>query len=565
MSGSPSSSTPTLREAPAGAGAAGEAALRRRMVRLACTPALVVALAAAGVVTYLWATWEPDDATAVNTDLGDAAALSVLAGALLVTVAALVGGVRGALTQARTAREQHAALRGTAEAAVARAAALERRERAATAAGAGEGDSTQGLQAVDRVAVFVNLARRLQSLLHREIKVLDELENQIEDPEILKGVFQVDHLATRIRRYAENLAVLGGAVSRRQWTRPVPLTEILRSSAAEVEHYQRVKLVPPIEGTIRGQAVADVIHLLSELVENATVYSAPQTQVLLRTSHVTAGLAIEVEDRGLGMTDDEQRRMNALLADPEHVDVAALLTDGRIGLYVVGTLARRHGIAVQLRGNIYGGLQAVLVLPHTMLGGQENQTAPGAAAPADTALDAPAPTSAAAATAASAARPQRGRHAAPAAPPSPPPAPPADRPPGADAGARGRPPVDRDEGTAPASCVGPAARPHPSAPDGEAPAGERADRRGPASAGGPVGRQQEAPEGRPRLPQRRKQEHIAPQLRETQTSGTPGADAVHDPGLMAAFQRGVGRADAEASGRTPYDGDSSPHQEETRS
>ncbi|MBO8196180.1 sensor histidine kinase, partial [Streptomyces oryzae] len=368
------SPTHTLREAPA-AGVAGDAALRRRMVRLAYAPALAVALAAAGAVTYLWITWEPDEATTVHTGFGDAASLWVLGAALVVAAAAVVLGVRGAAAQARTTLERYAELWRVAE---------HSRAQRTTEEQAG---GAPGLQDADRVAVFVNLARRLQSLLHREIRVLDELENQVEDPDILKGVFQVDHLTTRIRRYAENLAVLGGAVSRRQWTKPVPLTEILRSAAAEVEHYQRVKLVPPIEGTVRGQAVADVIHLLSELVENATVYSAPQTQVLLRTSRVTAGLAIEVEDRGLGMTDDEQRRMNALLADPEGVDVAALLTDGRIGLYVVGTLARRHGVAVQLRSNIYGGIQAVLVLPHAMLGGQERADdirppAPPAAPPA---------------------------------------------------------------------------------------------------------------------------------------------------------------------------------------
>ncbi|WP_267881160.1 sensor histidine kinase [Streptomyces niger] len=219
-----------------------------------------------------------------------------------------------------------------------------------------------------KVEVFVNLARRLQSLVHREIELLDELENRVEDPDLLKGLFHVDHLATRIRRHAENLAVLGGAISRRQWSRPVTMTEVMRSSIAEVEQYPRVKLVPPIEGTLRGHAVADVIHLLAELVENATVFSAPHTHILLRAQLVTAGLAVEVEDRGLGMDLDEQDRMNALLADPDHVDVAELLNDGRIGLFVVSSLARRHGIVVRLQSNIYGGVQAVLILPQGLLG-----------------------------------------------------------------------------------------------------------------------------------------------------------------------------------------------------
>ncbi|MER6080019.1 ATP-binding protein, partial [Streptomyces sp. NPDC001833] len=223
-----------------------------------------------------------------------------------------------------------------------------------------------------KLEVFVNLARRLQSLVHREISILDELENEIEDPDLLKGLFHVDHLATRIRRHAENLAVLGGAVSRRQWSNPVPMTEVLRSAIAEVEQYSRVKLVPPIDGELRGHAVADVIHLLAELVENATVFSAPHTQVLLRANLVTSGLAVEVEDRGLGMPVGEQSKMNALLADPDQVNVASLLADGRIGLFVVSQLARRHGINVRLQTNIYGGVQAVLVVPQGLLG-----TAPG--------------------------------------------------------------------------------------------------------------------------------------------------------------------------------------------
>ncbi|MEW2567416.1 ATP-binding protein [Streptomyces sp. NPDC047070] len=222
-----------------------------------------------------------------------------------------------------------------------------------------------------KVEVFVNLARRLQSLVHREISILDELENEIEDPDLLKGLFHVDHLATRIRRHAENLAVLGGAVSRRQWSNPVSMTEVLRSATAEVEQYSRVKLVPPIDGTVRGHAVADVIHLLAELVENATVFSAPHTQVLLRANVVTSGLAVEVEDRGLGMPLAEQHKMNALLADPDQVNVASLLQDGRIGLFVVSQLARRHGIAVRLQTNIYGGVQAVLVVPQALLGDED--------------------------------------------------------------------------------------------------------------------------------------------------------------------------------------------------
>jgi hypothetical protein len=218
------------------------------------------------------------------------------------------------------------------------------------------------------VEIFVNLSRRLQSLVHREIQLLDGLENEVEDPDLLKGLFQVDHLATRIRRHAENLAVLGGSVSRRQWSRPVALTEVLRSAVAEVEHYSRVKLVPPIEGTLPGHAVASVIHLIAELIENATMFAPPHTQVLLRVQPVTAGMAIEVEDRGLGMQRADLDRVNRLLADSGSTDLDELLRDGRIGLYVVSVIARQHGVVVQLQPNIFGGIQAVVVLPAALLG-----------------------------------------------------------------------------------------------------------------------------------------------------------------------------------------------------
>ncbi|MFF9391120.1 ATP-binding protein [Streptomyces griseoluteus] len=383
-----------------------------------------------------------------------------------------------------------------------------------------------------KLEVFVNLARRLQSLVHREISILDELENEIEDPDLLKGLFHVDHLATRIRRHAENLAVLGGAVSRRQWSNPVDMTEVLRSAIAEVEQYSRVKLVPPVEGELRGHAVADVIHLLAELVENATVFSAPQTQVLLRANLVTSGLAIEVEDRGLGMPVEEQHRMNALLADPDQVNVASLLADGRIGLYVVSQLARRHGISVRLQTNIYGGVQAVLVVPQGLLGAQAGAV-PGvegvAAGPGQEVAGPGAEVAGAVGTAApgTPSAPATGRHrqvtrrgSDDVAPPPPLPmrgaqeqrANPADAVPGIGAGEQAV--AEADAGVLPTPRVGAA----PSAAE------------------------------RPSLPRRRAQEHIVPQLR-----GGPvprqGNDVVvgHDPRLMAAFQRGIGLAESQQS------------------
>ena len=228
-------------------------------------------------------------------------------------------------------------------------------------------DKVFGGRADQRVEIFVNLARRMQSLVHREIELLDELEAKVEDPDLLKYLFAVDHLATRLRRQTESLAVLGGSSSRRQWTRQVTMHEVLRAGVGEVEHYSRVKVMPPVEGVLRGAAVTDGIHLIAELVENATKFSSPDTTVLLRALQVPAGVAIEIEDRGLGMLPSDQQRLNGLLADPDRVDVDELLRDGRIGLYVVATLARRHGIRVRLQNNIYGGTQATVMLPKSLL------------------------------------------------------------------------------------------------------------------------------------------------------------------------------------------------------
>lgn len=417
-----------------------------------------------------------------------------------------------------------------------------------------------------KVEVFVNLARRLQSLVHREIQLLDELENEVEDPELLKGLFHVDHLATRIRRHAENLAVLGGAISRRQWSNPVTMTEVLRSAIAEVEQYPRVKLVPPIDGTLRGHAVADVIHLLAELVENATLFSAPHTQVLLRAQHVTAGLAVEVEDRGLGMPLGEQDKMNALLTDPDQVNVAHLLQDGRIGLFVVSALARRHGIAVRLQSNIYGGVQAVLVLPQGLLGaesggltqneGHQPSTGPRIAATAPPQL----PRSAATAqprTAGTAARPQPEPHPHPRPRSEPHPIPGAqpylqsEPPPHLQAHPQPLPaqrePVRVSDRLEPLPVRGDHdERPRPAAPQ---PGYDHTpSRQEPAADPRDTDVDPLRPHavrdtmGRPQLPKRRSQEHLVPQLRDAPAPRKDDEPALHDPGLMAAFQRGIGLA-----------------------
>lgn len=356
------------------------------------------------------------------------------------------------------------------------------------------------------VEVFVNLSRRLQSLVHREIKLLDALENEVEDPDLLKGLFQVDHLATRIRRHAENLAVLGGSVSRRQWSRPVALTEVLRSAIAEVEHYSRVKLVPPIEGTMPGHAVASVIHLVAELIENATMFAPPHTHVLLRTQQVTAGVAIEVEDRGLGMQRADQDRANQLLSNPDFVELDDLLRDGRIGLYVVSVIARQHGVVVQLQTNIYGGTQAVVILPRLLVG-----SSAAAAVPATSVPTAPAPT------------PALGQGQAQPSIPERPPLPAAHVVPAQVSPAAG-PPVYSDNGYNVADNSAPTAA-YPQVV--------------------PAVREQRP--ARPPLPRRHSQSHMAPQLRLGPSGPATDPAGEHNPGLMASFMSGVAQAEAHAS------------------
>lgn len=294
--------------------------------------------------------------------------------------------------------------------------------------------------------------------------------------------------------------------------------------------------------------MADVIHLLAELVENATVFSAPHTQVLLRAQQVTAGLALEVEDRGLGMPGNEQRRMNALLADPDQVNVAHLLQDGRIGLFVVASLARRHGIAVRLQSNIYGGTQAVLVLPQSLLGVEGDAPAAEGSAP----VPAPGPVH----------RPpaedERGGHHRPNPSPSPGPGP-------------GLQPSAGRQPYVPSQPLRLHQPPQQAQGQGEAPPlplrAERLDRPTPAEAGPGIRSTDDVPDalhsepgvvrgtmGRPQLPRRANQEHLVPQLREAPAPRTEDEQALHDPGLVAAFRRGIELAEA----RSESEGDPAP-------
>ncbi|MET8539826.1 ATP-binding protein [Kitasatospora sp. NPDC004799] len=215
--------------------------------------------------------------------------------------------------------------------------------------------------------VFLNIARRTQILIHRQISMLDALEREHEDPELLRELFAVDHLATRMRRNAENLVILGGALPARRWRTAVPVVNVLRSAVSETESYSRVVVRGVPRVSLDGQAVADVIHLVAELIENGTTFSPPYAQVQVSAQEVPEGLSVEVEDRGLGMTEEEYQRLNAYLADPPELDVSALGDDLRLGLFVVARLAARHEVRVSLRPSPYGGTRAVVLVPSALL------------------------------------------------------------------------------------------------------------------------------------------------------------------------------------------------------
>jgi len=371
-----------------------------------------------------------------------------------------------------------------------------------------------------RREVFVKLARRLQSLVNRAIGQIDTLERDIEDPEILRGLFGVDHLVTRVRRQAENIAVLGGEAPQRRSVKPVSVYAVLRSAVAEIEHYKQISIIGVEGAHLHGHVVAEIIHLLAELLENATTFSAPDSgKVVLRAQKVTAGLAIEVQDRGLGMNPEDLEQINHLLDGSTTIDITELLGDGRIGLAVVKQLAGRHHVRVRLQTNVFGGIDAAIVLPHQLL--------------VDPQAENPAPAPGLAPKVSPVPRNAPGSEVHP---------PLAATPVGNDL-PHSTTPLPTREPRQP----GPAGPPSPTAVPAPAPAPARAALHG----GGP---EQSAP---PPLPQRHGS-HLSPQLREpaSPTLPLPG----HTTNLMAAVQQGRGRERTDDDTPTPP---GQPHQNTT--
>ncbi len=437
--------------------------------------------------------------------------------------------------------------------------------------------------------VFLSIAHRSQTLIHRQLRLLDRMERDQEDPAQLTELFKLDHLATRSRRNAENLLILGGENPGRTWHRPMPLVDVVRGAISESGDYTRVQRNHIARVSVVGPAVADVIHLVAELVDNATTFSPPHTRVMLSSEQVPNGVSIEIEDRGLGMQEDEFEAANALLSDPPEFDVMRLNEKMRLGLFVVSRLARRHDIKVWLRSSPYGGVQAIVLLPPEIIadaaplppgrpeedtgeqpvaigalsrkrpesGGDllkgsstgENPALPSAGAAPEARTAAPSGTGGAGGEDAGEPKDGAGKDAAA-------PAPSGDRPPLPRRG-RGAPAANGPttasglprRGAAPADA---------DANGGGAASEAPAEKSGANGGGAPNGSAPAAPpdaSGRPPLPKRTPQTNLAPQLAEScpEMEDRQAAPASHDPERseklrrnMAAFQAGTLRGRKES-------------------
>jgi HAMP domain-containing protein len=212
--------------------------------------------------------------------------------------------------------------------------------------------------------MFLNLARRSQSLIERQLEVIDELELSGPEAQVRARLGELDHLATRMRRNAENLIILSGSEPARRWRGPVGLVDVVRAAVEEVKEHTRVELLPIDQVRLAGHAAADVMHLLAELIENAVTFSAPGTKALVAGQPLPAGYLLEIEDQGLGMTDEQLVKVNQRLAKPPDIDFALAKM---LGFFVVTQLAAKHGIKVQLRHSWYGGITALVLLPKQLI------------------------------------------------------------------------------------------------------------------------------------------------------------------------------------------------------
>ncbi|MEV4205616.1 nitrate- and nitrite sensing domain-containing protein [Nocardia salmonicida] len=266
------------------------------------------------------------------------------------------------------------------------AKAFEHAAAAAIGAAVDEARTREGVR-----AVFLNIAHRSQIVVHRQLEILDEAERRQEDPALLETLFRLDHLATRERRNAENLIILGGGRPGRQWRQPVPVMDVVRSAIGETLDYARVRVTKLPDVNVVGTVVADLVHLLAELVDNATAFSPPQSRVEAGGNVVGKGVVVEITDQGMGMSADDLVRYNTMLADPPDFGVGTLSSDSRLGLFVVARLALAHGVSVRLSESDYGGIRAIVLIPQQLLAGEADSagTPPTTTGPLRRGLPAP--------------------------------------------------------------------------------------------------------------------------------------------------------------------------------
>ncbi|RLP89169.1 nitrate- and nitrite sensing domain-containing protein [Micromonospora sp. CV4] len=429
--------------------------------------------------------------------------------------------------------------------------------------------------------VFLSLARRTQALVHRQLTLLDAMERREQDAEELEDLFRVDHLATRMRRNAENLIVLSGSTPGRAWRRNVPMVDVVRGAVAEVEDYTRVNVLPLGPVSLAGRAVGDIIHLLAELIENGLSFSPPHTTVEVRGQLVGHGFAIEIEDRGLGMSEEDLAAANHRIVDRSELNLA---NAARLGLYVVSRLTERHGVRVRLKESAYGGTTAVVLIPLELV--TENGASPedsGAMRAGSPAI--PLPSSSTAALAASdrpttlalAAPPATAGTTAPDAPEPVTPAAPGAVPAGAPVASGTTSPTAQTDGTDVDAALPTRQRTTPGTGSSELPSRARralgqpalegptvptglpsVDRVGPTDRadepgadGGPMPARAEADRTDSGLPVRIRQASIVPELRDDPTATeTDEEDAARPPEqvrrMMSSYQSGTrrGRTDA---------------------
>ncbi len=399
-------------------------------------------------------------------------------------------------------------------------------QRTAVEAAVGQANLRKGVN-----QVFLNLSLRNQSLLHRQLGMLDSMERATNEPSALADLFRLDHLTTRMRRHAEGLIILSGATPGRGWRDPVPVVNVLRAAIAEVEDYVRVNVASESRDAVVGAAVNDIIHLIAELVENATTFSPPTTRVEIRADIVGNGFAVEIEDRGLGLTAEELASINQRLASPPEFDLA---NSDQLGLFVVGQLAARHGIRVSLRESPYGGTTAIVLMPHSVIvrEGEARPAGPagGTARPAPAAV--PGPPLPADATGPIAYRERAssfsltGRHRLEAVPEN-----------GREPAQSNGMPADApdDPWVSPPAAAGPARGPwEPAQPAPAEPAPPAEPAAPPAPGPGLARRHPSPPAGTHRgLPRRVRQANIAPQLRDHARAEPAAAGRLADSGIEA--------------------------------